>query len=134
MRSVKSPSASRAQETLPDPGFIAGSVEEYDTYEIIRVNCPECAQPIALFADEEQLPEHALCPTRWDPFGLTVCPGTGRAASEALPAEGEHGAREEDVAALLTLPEGLDWRMQPFSHAGGHRSGPPRVPAQALRH
>lgn len=119
MRSVKTPSTSRAQDTVPVAA--TGAAEEYDTYEIVRVNCPECAQPIALFADEEQLPEHALCPTRWDPFGLTVCPGTGRASSEARPADGEGGAKDEDVAALLTLPQGLDWRMQPFSHAGGPR-------------
>ncbi|MCT2588487.1 hypothetical protein LHJ74_00755 [Streptomyces sp. N2-109] len=134
MRTVKSPPTSRTQESAPDPVSVTGTVEAYDTYEIVRVSCPECAQPIALFADEERLPEHALCPTRWDPFGLTVCPGTGRDAAEAPLADSERGAQEEDVAALLTLPKGLDWRMQPFSHAGGHLSRPQRVPAQALGH
>ena len=55
-----------------------GDVEDLDeTYEIFRVICPDCAQPIALLADEEVLPEHALCPSPWNPFGLTVCPGPG---------------------------------------------------------
>ena len=42
-----------------------------------RVICPDCAQPIALLADEDILPEHALCASPWNPFGLTVCAGTG---------------------------------------------------------
>jgi hypothetical protein len=96
--------------------------EWYETYEIFRVDCPECGQSIALLAEEEALPQHARCPTRWNPFGLTVCAGSGRPAAEAAPTGGAQGAQEEDVAALLTLPAGLDWRRQPFSHVGGPRS------------
>ncbi|NED83294.1 hypothetical protein G3I76_24795, partial [Streptomyces sp. SID11233] len=55
-----------------------GEFDAYDTFEIYRVVCPDCAQPIALLADEDVLPEHALCASPWDPFGLTVCAGTGR--------------------------------------------------------
>jgi hypothetical protein len=88
----------------------------YDALEIVRVSCPECGQPIALLADEEELPEHARCPTRWNPFGLTVCRGSGRPAAEAAPTGGLLAA-EEDAGVLLTLPEGLNWRTQPFSHA-----------------
>lgn len=104
--------------------------EAFETYEIFRVDCPECRQPIALLADEEELPEHALCPTSWDPFGLTVCAGSGRAAAEAPPSGGVRGSHEEDPAVLLTLPAGLDWRMQPFSHAGPGRARTARVPEQ----
>lgn len=56
----------------------ADHFDAYDTFEMYRVICPDCAQPIALLADEEVLPEHALCASPWNPFGLTVCAGTGR--------------------------------------------------------
>ncbi|MDJ1131343.1 hypothetical protein NMN56_005115 [Streptomyces iconiensis] len=98
-----------------------------ETYESYRVNCPDCAQPIALLPLEESLPEHALCASPWDPFGLTVCKGSGRAVSETATVEGEGAARERVVSELLSLPKGLDWRTQPFSHA----SGPGAQPQQA---
>ncbi|MDJ0345582.1 hypothetical protein QMK19_17370 [Streptomyces sp. H10-C2] len=103
--------------------------EGEEVYDILRVHCPDCARPIALFAGEELLPEHALCPTPWNPFGLTVCPGSGRALRDAEPVDGmEYSA--EDLGTLLTLPAGLDWRTQPFSHAAGPESRPVRVPRQ----
>ncbi|KUJ69634.1 hypothetical protein ACZ90_09920 [Streptomyces albus subsp. albus] len=107
--------------------------DSYETYEIFRVVCPECARPLALLADEDVLPEHALCPSPWNPFGLTVCPGTGRAAADAAPADDTPGAHEQDAALLLTLPESLDWRTQPFSHIGGPGSRPMRVPGMRAR-
>jgi len=107
--------------------------DAYDTFEMYRVTCPDCAQPIALLADEDVLPEHALCATRWNPFGLTVCAGTGRAAADAEPADESMEAQEQDTALLLTLPQGLDWRTQPFSHVGGQGSRPRRVPEQDRR-
>jgi hypothetical protein len=107
--------------------------ESYETLEIFRVNCPDCAQPIALLADEKVLPEHALCPTPWNPFGLTVCPGSGRAVGDAEPDGVSPEPREQDAAALLTLPAGLDWRTQPFSHAGGPGTWPMRVPRRGRR-
>jgi hypothetical protein len=103
--------------------------DAYDTFEMYRVICPDCAQPIALLADEQVLPEHALCASPWNPFGLTVCAGTGRAATEARPADESFAPQEQDTALLLTLPQGLDWRTQPFSHVGGPGSRPMRVPA-----
>ncbi|GGZ59603.1 hypothetical protein [Streptomyces bluensis] len=103
--------------------------DAYDTLEMYRVICPDCAQPIALLADEEVLPEHALCASPWNPFGLTVCAGTGRAAAEARSADESEELQEQDTALLLTLPQGLDWRTQPFSHVGGPGSRPMRVPA-----
>ncbi|MFJ8754892.1 hypothetical protein ACIREO_37125 [Streptomyces sp. NPDC102441] len=106
----------------------------YDTLEMYRVICPDCAQPIALLADEDVLPEHALCPTPWNPFVLTVCPGTNRDASRARPADESLEAQEQETALLLTLPQGLDWRMQPFSHAAGPGSRPLRSGPQARRH
>ncbi|MER5431525.1 hypothetical protein [Streptomyces sp. NPDC002588] len=116
-----------------DPEFSAGAdasdvFDAYDTFEMYRVICPDCAQPIALLADEEALPEHALCASPWNPFGLTVCAGTGRTAAEARPADSSFTPQEQDTALLLTLPQGLDWRMQPFSHVGGPGSRPMRVP------
>ena len=101
----------------------------YDTFEMYRVICPDCAQPIALLADEDVLPEHALCASPWNPFGLTVCAGTGRTAAEAR-ARGRvrWSAQEQDTALLLTLPQGLDWRTQPFSHVGGPGSRPIKMP------
>ncbi|GGR31045.1 hypothetical protein GCM10010497_37010 [Streptomyces cinereoruber] len=107
---------------------MSDELDAYDTFEMFRVVCPECVQPIALLADEDVLPEHALCPTPWNPFVLTVCPGTGLAASEASAADDTLEVQEQDTALLLTLPQGLDWRTQPFSHVGGPGSRPIRVP------
>ena len=108
--------------------FDADELDAYDTFEMFRVICPDCVQPIALLADEEVLPEHALCASPWNPFGLTVCAGTGREAADARSADESAEPQEQDTALLLTLPQGLDWRTQPFSHVGGPSSRPMRVP------
>ena len=135
MQSLKRPgrTAPKRQQPVVEPAPEGAEPAEeepdaYDTFEMYRVICPDCAQPIALLADEEVLPEHALCATPWNPFGLTVCAGTGRAAAEARPADESMDAQEQDTALLLTLPQGLDWRTQPFSHVGGPGSRPIRVP------
>lgn len=107
----------------PDDEFDA-----YDTFEMLRVICPDCAQPIALLPEEDALPEHALVVSPWNPFGLTVCAGTGRSAGDARSADESAEPQEQDTALLLTLPQGLDWRTQPFSHVGGPGSRPMRVP------
>jgi len=140
MQSLKRPgrTAPKRQQPVvePEPEGVEPAEDEldaYDTFEMYRVICPDCAQPIALLADEEVLPEHALCATPWNPFGLTVCAGTGRAAAEARPADESMDAQEQDTALLLTLPQGLDWRTQPFSHAGGPGSRPIRVPVMRRR-
>ncbi|MFI9273026.1 hypothetical protein ACIGXM_20195 [Kitasatospora sp. NPDC052896] len=94
-----------------DPG-------EAETWEIFRVNCPECDRPIALVGDEERLPQHAVLRTAWHPFSPALCPGSGLPADDL-----EESAVDEVVgeggplAALLALPAELDWRTQPFSHA-----------------
>lgn len=126
MRTVKTLHAGRSDIELHEEGD--EEYEAYETYEIFRVVCPDCSQPIALLADEERLPEHALCPTPWNPFGLTVCHGSGRSVDDARPEGSAHETRERDAATLLTLPEGLNWRTQPFSHAGGPGTHPMRVP------
>ncbi|MDX2916460.1 MULTISPECIES: hypothetical protein [Streptomyces] len=124
MQSLKLTERTEPEPVDPDDdGFDA-----YDMFEMVRVVCPDCAQPIALLADEDVLPEHARCPTPWNPFVLTVCAGTGRVASEARPADETLELQEQEAGLLLTLPQGLDWRMQPFSHAGGPGSRPLRVP------
>ncbi|MEV6386266.1 hypothetical protein AB0M31_43455 [Streptomyces sp. NPDC051773] len=107
----------------PDDEFDA-----YDTFEMYRVICPDCAQPIALLSEEDSLPEHARVLSPWNPFGLTACAGTGRSASEARSADESVEPQEQETALLLTLPQGLDWRTQPFSHVGGPGSRPMRVP------
>ena len=115
-----------------EPDALDDEPDAYDTFEMYRVICPDCAQPIALLADEEVLPEHALCASPWNPFGLTVCAGTGRPAAVARPADESVVPQEQDTALLWTLPQGLDWRTQPFSHVGGPGSRPIRVPV--MRH
>ena len=111
-----------------EPDDFDEELDAYDTFEMYRVICPDCAQSIALLADEEILPEHALCASRWIAFGLTVSAGTGRRATEARAADESFRPQEQDTALLLTLPQGLDWRTQPFSHVGGPGSRPIRVP------
>ncbi|MFI7319200.1 hypothetical protein [Streptomyces venezuelae] len=137
MQNLKRPgrSARAKQQPVaePEPEGVEPAdafLDSYDTFEMYRVNCPDCGQPIALLADEDVLPEHALCPTPWNPFGLTVCAGTGRAATDAEPSDESMEVQEQDTALLLTLPQGLDWRTQPFSHVGGPGSRPIRVPQQ----
>ncbi|PBC64997.1 hypothetical protein BKI49_04910 [Streptomyces sp. Tue6028] len=138
MQSLKRPGRTAPKRQQPvvepepegvEPDALDGEeFDAYDTFEMYRVTCPDCAQPIALLADEEFLPEHALCASPWNPFGLTVCSGTGRAAADARPADESAEPQQQDMALLLTLPQGLDWRMQPFSHVGGPGSRPMRIP------
>jgi hypothetical protein len=124
-------SLKRAGSVEPEAADLAYAEEgEFDdTFEMYRVVCPACAQPIALLADEDTLPEHALCPTRWNPFVLSVCSGTGSAAADAEPADETAEVHEQDTGLLLTLPLGLDWRTQPFSHVGGPGSRPVKQPS-----
>ncbi|MFI6000943.1 hypothetical protein ACIA98_11030 [Streptomyces sp. NPDC051366] len=131
----------RAGRTEPEPVELNETeyaddgeyLEDVDGFEIHHAICPDCGQPIALVADEEYLPEHALCLTPWNPFGLTVCAGTGRPASEALPTVGMGLEEPQELeVVLLDLPQGLDWRTQPFSHVGGPGSRPVRMPAPTL--
>ncbi|MGE7390550.1 hypothetical protein ACQKM2_34240 [Streptomyces sp. NPDC004126] len=134
----------RAGRTEPEPleSVEAGYADdgEYlepgdaEDFEVHHAVCPDCGQAIALVADEEHLPQHALCLTPWNPFGLTVCAGTGRPVSDALPTLGAllPEQQELDVVVHLDLPQGLDWRTQPFSHVGGPGSRPVRPTAAAL--
>ncbi|WP_051939698.1 hypothetical protein [Phaeacidiphilus oryzae] len=97
------------------PGSDPGDAENW---EIHRVRCPECDRPIALLGDEERLPQHALLPTAWSPFSSDVCDGSGRGVADAVRLDGEPRDGASELAALLRLPAELDWRRQPFSHAG----------------
>ena len=115
-----------------DAGDPEDAFEEESAY-VVHLTCPDCGQPITVFAGGQSLPEHALCPTPWNPFGLTVCTGSGRAVEEAGPVEGAGRQPEpEGMAAVLTLPAGLDWRTQPFSHVGGPASRPIRPAVRNL--
>lgn len=120
------PEAAEDQDSDMFAGPVAARDAEDDVYDIFRVHCPDCARPIALLDGETTLPEHALCASPWNPFGLTVCDGSGRTVADARPLD-EDGTEGQDVAVLLTLPAGLDWRTQPFSHAGGPGSLPRRI-------
>ena len=60
------------------------------------------------------------------PDGLRRDRARRRADAEA--ADESLDVQEQDTALLLTLPQGLDWRTQPFSHVGGPGSRPMRVP------
>ena len=118
MRTVKRVHISENAAEPATGESVAAEAYESEIYEIFRVSCPDCGQPIALLAEEERLPQHGLCASPWDPFGLTVCQGSGRAASEAASLGDKLGHEHDLTALLLTLPAGLDWRTQPFSHAG----------------
>ena len=141
MQSLKRPGRGASKRRQPViesvPEYVEPDIEDdepdaYDSFETYRVICPDCAQSIALLADEEILPEHALCASPWNPFGHTVCAGTGRSADDALPADEAVQLQEQDTAVLLALPQQIDWRTQPFSHVGGPGSRPVRMPV--LRH
>jgi len=125
-----------AADTAADITEFAESDDAFDEdfADVVRLTCPDCARPIAVFTDEDSLPEHALCPTPWNPFGLTVCDGSGRAVTEAWPPADalRPKDRDEELGLLLMLPAGIDWRTQPFSHVGGPSSRPMRVPEQRL--
>ncbi|MBD0691217.1 hypothetical protein BG452_34015 [Streptomyces sp. CBMA123] len=97
-----------------DPG-------EAETWDIFRVHCPECRRPIALVTDEEQLPQHALLPTAWNPFAPAICPGSGTPTDDLAEVESPEDDEPAGFDALFKLPSGLDWRTQPFSHALVHR-------------
>ncbi|MER5873974.1 hypothetical protein [Streptomyces sp. NPDC002044] len=133
----------RAGRIAPEPLELLDSgddpypddADDGEGFDVHHAICPDCGQSIALFADEEHLPQHALCLTPWNPFGLTVCAGTGRPASDALPTVGvprPDDAPELEPVVHLTLPQGLDWRTQPFSHVGGPGSRPVRVVSPVL--
>ncbi|WP_051966403.1 hypothetical protein [Kitasatospora mediocidica] len=108
-----------------DPG-------EPESWEIFRVHCPECDRPIALVDEEERLPQHAVLRTAWHPFSPALCPGSGLPADDLEETGPEPGTDTDSaLAALLARPVVLDWRTQPFSHAGGPGGAPGmhRVPA-----
>ncbi|MBL1067237.1 hypothetical protein [Streptomyces sp. 7-21] len=129
MRSTKAVRrASRNPVTLVEDDVLDEAEEPEG--DVVRVVCRDCRQPVALTGQDQSLPEHALCPTPWDPFGLTVCPGSGRAVAGeegALPLPAAAGGED---ATRASLPESLDWRLQPFSHAG---LGPRPLRAPRLR-
>ncbi|SOD64114.1 hypothetical protein SAMN06297387_11494 [Streptomyces zhaozhouensis] len=126
MPTVQPPRRTGADERRLVEAFEAAEPEQDPAdADAARAVCPDCSRSIALEAADAPLPSHALVATPWQPFGLTVCPGSGREPAATgwtltwtRPARG-------DSLALATLPEGLDWRLQPFSHASG--------PAPALR-
>ncbi|NUS57391.1 MAG: hypothetical protein HOV66_21425 [Streptomycetaceae bacterium] len=63
------------------------------------------------------IPVHALDPAPATPFTVVTCPGSGRGAD---PRTGDVPEPKTDPAPApaTTLPPGLHWRRQPFSHRG----------------
>lgn len=119
----------RAGNTGPEPVELVETDEfdSYDTFEMYRVVCPDCAQPIALLADEDALPEHALCPSPGTRSCCRCVPVRVRRRRRRGLTDDTFDAQEQDTALLLTLPQGLDWRTQPFSHVGGPASRPVKI-------
>jgi hypothetical protein len=117
--------ADGADEAAGDAAGSLAGLDDSAYDDARRVRCPECAHPTAVLAGSEVLPTHARCDRPWDPFGLTVCPGSGRPAAEAPP---ELPVAVEAEWAVTDLPAGLDWRTQPFSHASGVTARPVRAP------
>ncbi|MFJ3931798.1 MULTISPECIES: hypothetical protein [unclassified Streptomyces] len=128
MQSTKNRGRSEPEPVDPAHPVDSDTFDPYDTFGTYRVVCPDCAQPIALLEDEDVLPEHGRCATPWNPFGLTLCDGTGRPVGDTRPADDSAARQDQDTAVVLALPQGLDWRTQPFSHVGGPGSRPMRLP------
>ncbi|MEV4561513.1 hypothetical protein AB0K51_31645 [Kitasatospora sp. NPDC049285] len=118
------------ERSAPEPAFGADPGAA-DTWDIVRVHCPECDRPIALIGDEESLPQHAVLPSAWHPFSPAICRGTGAPTAD-LPECEEHEA-QDGFESLVALPTALDWRTQPFSHAGAHRAVRAFLPVQRDR-
>ncbi|MFI6586388.1 hypothetical protein [Embleya sp. NPDC050493] len=86
----------------------------------VRRACPQCGVVlVAADADDGSVvPDHAVCPSAQDPFGIRACPGSGTAFGDPV-----HRAADPTSPApaparppVTVLPAGLDWRAQPFSH------------------
>ncbi|MFF0298499.1 hypothetical protein ACFYST_13740 [Kitasatospora sp. NPDC004614] len=129
------PSTDQRSDVEDEPGApelsLGTDAGAADNWEIVRVHCPACDRPIALIGDEERLPQHAVLPSAWNPFQSAICRGTGTPTAD-LP-ESEEQPEQAGPENLVTLPTALDWRTQPFSHAGAHRAVRALVPAQRDR-
>ena len=79
-----------------------------------RRACPRCGVVLAVAADGVAIPEHAVCPSPRDPFGIRACPGSGAPLAAVVPLADRVDA--PPPATVMVLPAGLDWRAQPFSH------------------
>ncbi|WP_406279391.1 hypothetical protein [Embleya sp. NBC_00896] len=82
-----------------------------------RRACPECGVVLIVEADADRttVPDHAVCPSARDPFGIRACPGSGAVFADA--ADAATGTPPPPPRPPVTaLPVGLDWRAQPFSH------------------
>jgi hypothetical protein len=118
MRTVKPPKRLEPGPAGPESDDETAEFPEEETdAALVRVLCPDCARPVALADPGAALPEHALCATPWNPFGLTLCPGSGRAAADDAGAVLPVAPAGREPLTLAVLPESLDWRLQPFSHA-----------------
>ncbi len=72
-----------------------------------------------------------MLPSAWNPFQSAICRGTGAPTAD-LP-ECVEQPEQDGLDNLVALPTALDWRTQPFSHAGAHRAVRALLPAQRDR-
>ncbi|WP_311704890.1 hypothetical protein [Streptomyces litchfieldiae] len=114
---MKPPKRSEPGDFAPEfDDETSGVADEEPFADLVRVICPDCARPVALADPGEAMPQHALCSTPWNPFGLTLCPGSGRVVAGDKAAVVPAAPAGRESVSLAALPEGLDWRLQPFSH------------------
>ncbi|MYS83126.1 hypothetical protein [Embleya scabrispora] len=83
-----------------------------------RRACPRCGVVlVAAGADDASVvPDHAVCPSARDPFGIRACPGSGTAFGDPVDRAADPTSPAPARSVVTVLPAGLDWRAQPFSH------------------
>lgn len=101
-----------------DDAFEFGPDGDPSTAATARRACPECAVVLLVdvAADGATVPDHAVCPSARDPFGIRSCPGSGTVFGDSLERAGSATPEPPPRPAVTVLPAGLDWRAQPFSH------------------
>ncbi|MET7297732.1 hypothetical protein [Embleya sp. NPDC005575] len=84
----------------------------------VRRACPQCGVVlVAVGADDASVvPDHAVCPSARDPFGIRACPGSGTVFGDPVDRVAGRTPPAPKRPAVTVLPAGLDWRAQPFSH------------------
>jgi hypothetical protein len=81
-----------------------------------RRACPQCGVVLVVDANGAAVPEHAVCPSPQDPFGIRLCPGSGTTPTPAADHPTARTPAPTSRPPVTVLPVGLDWRAQPFSH------------------
>lgn len=115
---VRTPPHPHERDTdVPDRAADFDDAFDFDTDVSVpgsRRACPRCGVVLAVAADGVAIPEHAVCPSPRDPFGIRACPGSGAPLAAVVPLV--EPADAPPPVPVTVLPAGLDWRAQPFSH------------------